>query len=99
MQINIANFRALSDDFEAEIEMRKLFTKARLRARRLLKEQLADFRQKRTVGLGNLYGPSDAELALCLDNRDDHGGDLPRPLCPFLAPRVKQEGKGPIDLR
>ena len=49
--------------------MRKLFTKARLRARRLLREQLADFRQKRTVGLGNLYGPSDAELALCLDNR------------------------------
>ena len=69
--LHVHRFRALSSDSENEIAMRKLFAKARSQTRHLLKEQLADFRQKRTVGLGNLYGPSDAELGLCLDNRDE----------------------------
>jgi hypothetical protein len=50
--------------------MCKLFWKSRSATRKVLKDQLSDFRQKRTVGLGNLYGPGDAELKLCLENRN-----------------------------
>ena len=50
--------------------MAKLFWKSRVQTRKVLKEQLADFRQKRTVGLGNLYGPNDAELKQCVVSRN-----------------------------
>ncbi len=49
--------------------MCKLFWKARVQTRKLLKEQLSDFCQKRTVGLGSLYGPNDAELKQCIVSR------------------------------
>ena len=64
--------------------MRKLFAKARSQTRHLLKDQLSDFRQKRTVGLGNLYGPSDAELGLCLDNRSKELRCIDEYLVPLL---------------
>ena len=76
--------RALSEDFENEIAMRKLFAKARSQTRHLLKEQLADFGQKRALGLGNLYGPSDAELGLCLDNRNKELKCIDEYLVPLL---------------
>ena len=59
--------------------LRKLFWKARSLARKELKEQLSDFREKRATGLGYLFGPGDAELGECVENRskelaviDDH---------------------------
>ncbi len=61
--------RALSEDFDNEGEMRKLFWKARAVARRELKEQLSQLRDKRAAGLGGLFGPSELELRLCVDNR------------------------------
>lgn len=42
--------------------MRKTFWKARQRAKEELTRQLADFQQKRTAGLGTIYGPTDQEL-------------------------------------
>ncbi len=50
--------------------MRKLFWKARAVARKELKEQLSQLREKRAAGLGALFGgPTDAELRACVDNR------------------------------
>lgn len=43
--------------------MRKVFRKARNKAREELTKQLSDFQQKRTAGLGTMYGPSDAVLS------------------------------------
>jgi hypothetical protein len=63
-------FRALIEDSENETVMRKLFWKARAVSRKELKEQLSDFRQKRLAGLGHIYGPPDADLKLCIENRN-----------------------------
>ena len=63
-------FRALKEDFEKEDVLGKLFWKARAKARVVLKEQLAEFREKRAAGLGGIFGPPDQELKMCIDNRN-----------------------------
>ena len=63
-------FRGLQEDLDKETVLRKLFWKARAKARKNLKEQLSDFCEKRAAGLGNLFGPPDHELRLCIDNRN-----------------------------
>lgn len=40
----------------------KVFLKARSKAKEELKRHLAEFLSKRTVGLGTIFGPSDAVL-------------------------------------
>ena len=62
--------RGLAEDFENESYMKKLFWKPRAVARKQLKEDLSDFREKREQGMGHLFGPADAELLLCVDNRN-----------------------------
>lgn len=52
----------LTKEYEKEEIMRKTFWKARQRAKEELTRQLADFQQKRTAGLGTIYGPTDQEL-------------------------------------
>uniref|UniRef100_A0A1B0ACY0 Phorbol-ester/DAG-type domain-containing protein n=1 Tax=Glossina pallidipes TaxID=7398 RepID=A0A1B0ACY0_GLOPL len=42
--------------------LRKVFWKSRKRARDIICEQLREFQQKRTAGLGTIYGPTDAQL-------------------------------------
>ena len=49
--------RGLQEDFDKETVLRKLFWKARAKARKDLKEQLSEFRDKRVAGLGSIYGP------------------------------------------
>ena len=68
--INDYCFRALKEDFEKEDVLGKLFWKARAKARVVLKEQLAEFREKRAAGLGGIFGPPDQELKMCIDNRN-----------------------------
>ena len=41
---------------------RQIFQRARARAREDINDQLADFRGKRTAGLGAMFGPKDSEL-------------------------------------
>ena len=48
----------------------KLFWKARAKAKVVLKEQLAEFCEKRAAGLGGIFGPPDQELKMCIDNRN-----------------------------
>ncbi|XP_060520310.1 rho guanine nucleotide exchange factor 11 isoform X2 [Cylas formicarius] len=52
----------LTKEYAKEEIMRKIFWKARSRAKEELTRQLTDFQQKRTAGLGTMYGPSDTEL-------------------------------------
>ncbi|CAL7948275.1 unnamed protein product [Xylocopa violacea] len=52
----------LLKESDKEEILRKIFWKARTRAKEELNEQLADFQQKRTAGLGTLFGPCDAQL-------------------------------------
>ena len=76
--------RALIEDFEKEDVHQKLFWKARATARKTVKEQLADFREKRAAGLGAIYGPGDAELRACVDNRTKELAVIDDLLVPLL---------------
>jgi hypothetical protein len=40
----------------------QIFFKARLKAKEELNEQLKDFQNKRTAGLGTIFGPPEAQL-------------------------------------
>ncbi|KAG5882226.1 hypothetical protein JTB14_007201 [Gonioctena quinquepunctata] len=53
----------LTKEFDKEEILRKVFWKARSKAKEELTNQLADFRQKRTAGLGTIYGPADQALS------------------------------------
>lgn len=58
----------LTKEYDKEEILRKIFWKARNRAKEELTKQLVDFQQKRTAGLGTIFGPSDCKLSeICLD--------------------------------
>ena len=77
-------FSALKEDFDKEDVLRKLFWKARAKARVVLKEQLAEFRDKRAAGLGSIFGPPDQELKQCIDNRTKELQVIDELLLPLL---------------
>lgn len=52
----------LMREYDREEILRKIFWKARNRAKEELQKQLVDFQQKRIAGLGTIYGPSDPVL-------------------------------------
>lgn len=47
----------------------QVFWKARMRCREDLNEQLADFRNKRSAGLGSIFGPADHLLEESMHNK------------------------------
>uniref|UniRef100_V5GUT4 Rho guanine nucleotide exchange factor 12 n=1 Tax=Anoplophora glabripennis TaxID=217634 RepID=V5GUT4_ANOGL len=53
----------LTKEFDKEDRLRKIFWKARSRAKEELTRLLAEFQQKRTAGLGTIFGPTDQALA------------------------------------
>jgi len=53
----------LQSEFDKVEILRKVFWKSRKRARDIICEQLREFQQKRTAGLGTIYGPTDSQLA------------------------------------
>uniref|UniRef100_T1J9G7 Rho guanine nucleotide exchange factor 12 n=1 Tax=Strigamia maritima TaxID=126957 RepID=T1J9G7_STRMM len=59
----------LQHDLDKEDILRKLFWKARKKALDELNEQLAEFRNKRTLGLGAFFGPPDLELELSIHDK------------------------------
>lgn len=52
----------LQNEFDKVEILRKIFWKSRKKARDIICEQLREFQQKRTAGLGTIYGPTDAQL-------------------------------------
>jgi len=55
-----------------------------MRAKRDLKHQLSEFREKRRAGLGFLYGPEDSELQSCSQNKSKELQVIEDTLLPFL---------------
>ncbi|KAF5297372.1 hypothetical protein FQR65_LT01302 [Abscondita terminalis] len=53
----------LTRQYDKEDVLRRIFWKARNRAKEELTNQLADFQQKRTAGLGTIFGPNDAVMS------------------------------------
>lgn len=51
------------------IVLYQVFWKARQRCREDLNEQLADFRNKRSAGLGSIFGPRDHVLEESIHNK------------------------------
>lgn len=49
-------------EYDKEEILRKIFWKARSKAKEELTKQLTDFQQKRTAGLGTIFGPTDQSL-------------------------------------
>lgn len=52
----------LTREYDKEEILRKIFWKARNRAKEELTKQLVVFQQKRTAGLGTIFGPTDSGL-------------------------------------
>lgn len=52
----------LTKEYDREEMLRKVFWRARNRAKEEVTRQLADFRQKRIAGLATIYGPNDSTL-------------------------------------
>ncbi|KAI5704922.1 hypothetical protein M8J75_010069 [Diaphorina citri] len=89
----------LTKDFDKEDIMRKVFLKARLKAKEELNEQLADFQQKRTAGLGTLFGPSDTQLEETIHDKNKEMKIIEQILVPKLEPFIEEMEKEIIDDR
>ncbi|CAL4066068.1 unnamed protein product, partial [Meganyctiphanes norvegica] len=59
----------LQNELDKEEILRKVFWKARQKCREDLNEQLADFRAKRSAGLGSIFGPRDHTLEESIHNK------------------------------
>lgn len=58
-----------AQDFEMAGLLRNVFQKARSKARDIINGQMEEFQEKRTAGLGTMYGPSAPELAAAKKNK------------------------------
>ncbi|XP_063995232.1 rho guanine nucleotide exchange factor 12 isoform X4 [Diachasmimorpha longicaudata] len=75
----------LLKESDKEEILRKIFWKARAKAKEELNEQLADFQQKRTAGLGMLFGPSD----IILDESESDKSKETKIIETFLLPKME----------
>ncbi|XP_015111917.1 rho guanine nucleotide exchange factor 12 isoform X6 [Diachasma alloeum] len=75
----------LLKESDKEEILRKIFWKARAKAKEELNEQLADFQQKRTAGLGMLFGPSDIQL----DESESDKSKEAKIIETFLLPKME----------
>lgn len=64
----------------------QIFWKARSRAKDELNDQLEDFQQKRTAGLGTLYGPNDTVLEECQQDKSKEIKVVEQILVPKMEP-------------
>lgn len=77
--------------------LRKIFWKARQKAKEELNEQLADFQAKRTAGLGTLFGPRDAELDESIHDKAKELKIIENILIPKLEPYLEDIERGIVD--
>lgn len=61
--------RGNQQDFEMVGILRNVFQKSRSKARDIVNRQMEEFQEKRTAGLGTMYGPSGPELASAKGNK------------------------------
>lgn len=76
--------RGNQQDFEMNGLLRNVFQKSRARARDIINRQMEEFQEKRTAGLGTMYGPSGPELASAKGNKQSET----RIVEDFLMPKL-----------
>lgn len=64
--------------------MRKLFWKARTKAKSELRNQLSTFQDTLTRGLSRMFGPTDSDLLQSMDNRNKELQIIEQVLLPVL---------------
>ncbi|XP_021946876.1 uncharacterized protein LOC110844861 isoform X3 [Folsomia candida] len=77
---------SLLHEVDKEEMMRRVFRKARNKAKEEINKQLEEFCNKRTAGLGSMYGPPDNQLD---ESLHDKNKEL-RIVETYLVPRVEQ---------
>ncbi|XP_017108206.2 uncharacterized protein RhoGEF2 isoform X2 [Drosophila bipectinata] len=88
----------LQSEFDKVEILRTVFLRSRKRARDLISEQLREFQQKRTAGLGTIYGPTDDKLA---EAKSDKLREqiIDKYLMPNLQLLIEEENTSPEDVR
>ncbi|KAK3923698.1 Rho guanine nucleotide exchange factor 12, partial [Frankliniella fusca] len=89
----------LLKESDKEEILRKVFWKARTKAKEELNEQLADFQQKRTAGLGTLFGPADAQLDESIHDKGKEMKIVESILIPKIEPYLDDIEKENVDIR
>uniref|UniRef100_A0A0C9S1B8 ARHGEF12_2 protein n=1 Tax=Fopius arisanus TaxID=64838 RepID=A0A0C9S1B8_9HYME len=89
----------LLKESDKEEILRKIFWKARAKAKEELNEQLADFQQKRTAGLGMLFGPSDTQLDESESDKSKEAKIIETYLLPKMEGYLEDIEKDQGDLR
>ncbi|XP_063236975.1 rho guanine nucleotide exchange factor 11-like isoform X2 [Bacillus rossius redtenbacheri] len=89
----------LMHESDKEEILRKIFWKARSKAKEELNEQLADFQQKRTAGLGTIFGPADAQLDESIHDKNKEMKIVESILLPKLEPYMEDVERDNVDPR
>ncbi|XP_072764898.1 rho guanine nucleotide exchange factor 12 isoform X1 [Anoplolepis gracilipes] len=98
---NVANEidDVLLKEFDKEEILRKIFWKARNRAKEELNEQLTHFQQKRTAGLATIFGPTDISLDESISDKARETKIIETYLLPKMEPYLEDIEKEQVDLR
>ncbi|XP_069677128.1 rho guanine nucleotide exchange factor 12 isoform X3 [Periplaneta americana] len=89
----------LLKDSEKEEFLRRIFFKARLKAKEELNEQLADFQQKRTAGLGTIFGPPEAQLDESIHDKNKEMKIVESILMPKMESYLEDIERENVDVR
>ncbi|VVC42474.1 Hypothetical protein CINCED_3A018960 [Cinara cedri] len=87
----------LQRDSDREEILRKVFWKARTKAKEELNEQLSDFRHRRTAGLGTLFGPPDSQLNDSINDKLKELRIIEMILVPNIEPFIEDMEKETFD--
>ncbi|XP_014478297.1 PREDICTED: rho guanine nucleotide exchange factor 12 isoform X2 [Dinoponera quadriceps] len=98
---NVANEidDVLFKESDKEEILRKIFWKARTRAKEELNEQLIHFQQKRTAGLATIFGPTDNSLDESISDKARETKIIETYLLPKMEPYLEDIEKEHVDLR
>ncbi|EGI68880.1 Rho guanine nucleotide exchange factor 11 [Acromyrmex echinatior] len=98
---NVANEidDVLLKESDKEEILRKIFWKARNRAKEELNEQLTHFQQKRTAGLATIFGPTDISLDESMSDKSRETKIIETYLLPKMEPYLEDIEKEHVDLR
>ncbi|XP_036143967.1 rho guanine nucleotide exchange factor 11 isoform X2 [Monomorium pharaonis] len=89
----------LLKESDKEEILRKIFWKARTRAKEELNEQLTHFQQKRTAGLATIFGPTDISLDESISDKARETKIIETYLLPKMEPYLEDIEKEHVDLR
>ena len=90
--------RGNQQDFEMAGLLRNVFQKSRSKAKDIINRQMEEFQEKRTAGLGTMYGPPGPELAAAKGNKQVETKIVEECLMPKLTVLLDEcDGIAPFD--